>query len=87
MTTGEVRSFSKSGLFLGTESVFFPGMEVELKFFLPDGTFVDALGEVRRVVVGACEKDSGIGIRFLRINCEALFAIEALTGSQFAAAA
>jgi hypothetical protein len=78
--SGEVRSFSKTGCFLATETQISPGSELELRFFLPDGTYLDAVGEVKRVIAGVRRGEPGLGIRFLRINSEALSAIERIAG-------
>jgi len=76
--TGEVQCFSKSGLFLATHVAMAPGSEVELEFYLPDGTHLSAVGEVRRATPAEGASAPGLGIRFLRINSEALAAIERL---------
>jgi hypothetical protein len=78
LATGEVQCFSKSGLFLATDAVMPPGSEVELQFYLPDGTYLSAVGEVRRVMPEEGFASAGLGIKFLRINSEALSAIEKL---------
>ncbi len=85
VATGEVRSLSKSGLFLATEATLAPGAELELEFYLPDGTLLTAVGEVKRVGTGPRPKEAGLGIRFLRINTEALAAIERLAAAQVSA--
>jgi hypothetical protein len=84
---GEVQCFSKSGLFLATESVMAPGSVVELEFYLPDGTHLSAVGEVRRVMPSEGFAAPGLGIRFVRINSEALTAIERLASDSDPAAA
>jgi hypothetical protein len=83
MATGEVRSFSKSGLFIATTTdiLLSPGDQLELDFCLPDGTWLNAVGQVKRVIAGAGRVEPGLGIQFLRINNEALSAIERLSNA------
>ena len=76
-TTGEVRSLSRTGLFLMTRAKLPRGAEMEIEFFLPDGTYAKAVGQVRHIANGT-RGEPGVGIRFLRINSEALSAIEGL---------
>ena len=75
--SGSVNSVSKTGLFLATSAKLPCGHHLEVEFFLPDGTYAKALGEVRRIASGP-RGEAGLGIRFLRINSEALTAIEQL---------
>ena len=85
-TMGEVRSVSKTGLFFATKTRFPRGVELEIEFFLPDGTYAKAVGQVRHITAGT-HGDAGVGIRFLRINSEALTAIDRLGSSAASVAA